>query len=74
MSLMSRHDDVLRKCLDEGPFNGSWLGHHIRDELIQIMADTILSSITAELQEACFYTPFADKTKDISKREQLSIV
>ena len=38
------------------------------------MADTVLSSITAELQEASFYTIIADETKDISKREQLSIV
>ena len=71
---MSRHNDVVRKRLDEGPRNASWLGHHIQDELIQIMADTVLSSITAELQEASFYTIIADETKDISKREQLSIV
>ena len=64
----------VRKCLDKGPRNASWLGHHIQDELIQIMADTVLSSITAELQEASFYTIIADETKDISKPEQLSIV
>ena len=53
----------VRKCLDEGPRNASWLGHHIQDELIQIMADTVLSSITAELQEASFYTIIADETR-----------
>ena len=74
VSLMSRHNDVVRKRLDEGPHNASWLGHHIQDELIQIMADTVLSSITAELHEASFYTIIADETKDISKHEQLSIV
>ena len=67
VSLMSRHNDVLRKHLDEVLRNASWLGHHIQDELIQIMADTVLSSITAELQEASFYTIIADETKDISK-------
>ena len=53
----------VRKCLDKGPRNASWLGHHIQDELIQIMADTVLSSITAELQEASFYTIIADETR-----------
>ena len=74
VSLMSRHSDVLWKHLDEGPLNASGLGHHIQDELIQIMADTVLSSIIAELQEVCFYALIGDESKYISKREQLSKV
>ena len=74
VSLMSRHNDVLRRRLDEGPRNASWLGHHIQNELIQIMADMVLSSITAEVKDSCYFTLIADETKDVSKREQLSIV
>ena len=74
VTLLSRHSDVVRKQLHERPRNASWLGNHIQNELVQIMAEMVLSNITAEVKEACYFTIIADETKDISKREQLSIV
>ena len=52
--------------------HATWLCNHIQNELMQVMAEAVLSSITAEVKEAGYFTIIAE-TKDISKRE-LSIV
>ena len=74
VKFLSKHNDVVSKHLEEGPHNATWLCNHIKNELMQVMAEAVLSSITAEVKEAGYFTIIADETKDISKREQLSIV
>ena len=64
VKLLSKHNDVVSKCLEEGPHNATWLGNHIQNELVQGMADAVLSSITAEVKKAGYFTIIADKTKD----------
>jgi len=70
----SLDNDVVSKHLEEGPHTATWLGNHIQNELVQVMAEAVLSSITAEVKEAGYFTIIADEMKDISKREQLAIV
>lgn len=74
VKFLSKHNDVVSKCLEEGPHNVTWSGDHIQNELVQVMAEAVLSNITAEVKEAGYFTIIADETKDISKSEQLSIV
>ena len=38
MVLQSRHDDVMKQRLKEGPRNASWLSHEIQNELLSSMA------------------------------------
>ena len=38
------------------------------------MAGKVIKKIEEELSQAVYYTLIADETKDISKKEQLSIV
>ena len=71
--LQSRHDDVVKQRLKEGPRNASWLSHEIQNELLSTMAEWVLLKITAEVKEAGYFTIITDETKDISKCEQLSI-
>ena len=73
MILQSRHDNVVKQRLSEGPRNASWLSHEIQNELLSTMAQWVSSKITAEVKEADYFTIIADETKDISKHEQLSI-
>ena len=74
--LQSRHNETVKQRLETGPRNVSWPGHDMQNELISTMAhgQWVLSKIIAEVKEACYYTLIADKSKDISKCEQLSIV
>ena len=74
VNLVSKHDDVVRKRLVDGPRNATFLGHAIQNELIDVMAGKVIEKIQEELSQAVYYTLIADETKDISKKEQLSIV
>lgn len=74
VKFLSKHNDVVSKRLEEGPHNVTWSGDHIQNELVQVMAEAVLSNITAEVKEAGYFTIIADETKDISKSEQLSII
>lgn len=74
VNLVSKHDDVVKKRLVDGPRNATFLGHTIQNELIQVMAGKIMEKIQQELSQGVYYTIIADETKDISKKEQLSIV
>ena len=73
IKLLSRHDELLHKRIKTGPSNVTWLGHEIQNEVIQVLGKKVLSMITAEVHEAGKYTIIVDETKDVSKREQLSI-
>ena len=64
VKFLSKHNNVVSKRLEEGPHNATWLGNHIQNELVQGMADAVLSSITAEVKKAGYFTIIADKTKD----------
>ena len=74
VNLLSKHDDVVRKRLVDGPRNATFLGHAIQNELIEVMAGKVIKKIQNELNQASYYTIIADETKDISKKEQLSII
>ena len=74
VNLPSKHDDVVRKQLVDGPRNASFLGHAIQNELIEVMAGKMIKKFQNELNQASYYTIIADETKDISKKEQLSII
>ena len=73
VKLLSNHE-VVRKRLEEGPRNATFLGHDIQNELVAVMGRKVMEKIQAEVCEAQYYTIIADESKDISKKEQLSTV
>ena len=42
VNLVSKHDDVVRKRLVDGPRNATFLGHAIQNELIDVMAGKVI--------------------------------
>ena len=74
VKLLSKHDDIIKKRLEAGPQNATFLGHDIQNELVAVMRRKIIEKIQAEVSEAQYYTIIADESKDISKKEQLSII
>ena len=74
VKLLSKHDEVVKKRLEEGPQNATFLGHDIQNELVAVMGRKVMEKIQAEVCEAQYYTIIADESKDISKKEQLSTV
>ena len=72
--LLSRSNEVVKNRLTSGPRNATWLGHHIQNSLISLLASSVQEMIKSELRSAQYFTLIADETKDVSKTEQLSVV
>ena len=53
--------------------SATWLCAAFQNEIIHFLANEVRSMIEKELHEAKYFTVLVDETKDISKREQLSI-
>ena len=73
VNLVSKHDDVVRKRLVDGPHNATFLGHAIQNEFVQVMAEEIMGKIQQELSQAVYYTIIANETKDIITKEGTAI-
>ena len=74
LTFISNHDQIVRKRIKEGPHNSKYTSPEIQNELLGVMGDMVLQTISNEVQKAGIYSLLADETKDISRKEQLSIV
>ncbi|XP_076308624.1 zinc finger protein 862-like [Tachypleus tridentatus] len=66
-------DEIMKKKLS-GPGNAKYTHHDIQNELLDIIVGMIKNYISKEVMEAEHFVSMVDETKDVSKREQLSIV
>ena len=64
----------LARFLKESPSNATCLSPDIQNELIAIIGEEILSTISSEVKEAFCFAVIADETTDKSTKRQLSIV
>ena len=74
LKMVANHDVVVKRYLETSPGNAKYTSPTIQNELLGVMSDIIRKEISAEIQEAGFYSIMADESKDVSKKEQLSIV
>ena len=74
LSLIAKHDPVVKQRLSDGPKNALYTSADIQNELLNIMASMVREKICNKIREAEVYSVLADGTKDYSKKEQLSIV
>ncbi|XP_076348043.1 zinc finger MYM-type protein 1-like [Tachypleus tridentatus] len=72
LDMISRYDDIVKKKLS-GPGNAKYTHHDIQNELLDIIAGMIRKDISKEVMKAEHFALMVDKTKDVSKQEQLSI-
>ena len=68
VKLLSKHDDIIKKCLEEGSQNATFLGHDIQNELVAVMGRKIIEKIQTEVSDAQYYTIITNESKDISKK------
>ena len=69
---MAEHDEIVDARL-HGAQNGKYTHSSVQNALISIMGDLILSDIKEEILQAEFYSIIADETKDLSKKEQMTL-
>lgn len=74
MQLLARHDPSLLQSLQKHPCNATYLSPEIQNELLQIMGNIIRHQIQQEVNKVGFFTLLCDETRDISKKEQMTIV
>lgn len=71
--LRARAEDVseLETWLNRASY--TWLHHDIQNEILELMATTIVSGNLEEIRKAEFYAILIDETPDVSRKEQISI-
>ena len=74
LKIAAQHDEDIQSKLLHGPKIATYLSPEMQNLVIHILADMVRSIITKEIKEATYFTILADETKDISKKEQFSIV
>ncbi|XP_011406506.1 PREDICTED: zinc finger MYM-type protein 1-like [Amphimedon queenslandica] len=74
LQLLARHDPSLLQSLQKHPCNATYLSPEIQNELLQVMGNIIRHQIQQEVNRVGFFTLLCDETRDISKKEQMTIV
>ena len=74
LNLVSKHDPFIKKRLKEGPRNATYTSKAIQNEILDNLAEMVLGEIMDEVKASKYFSVMADETKDISKKEQMSIV
>lgn len=70
LSFAAEDDDILRLWLQN---KQKWTSHEVQDELIEMMAHTVLRNMLQEIRDRDFYSLIVDETTDVSTLEQVSI-
>ena len=73
MQLLSRHSEAVSHRFEQHSKSAVWLSPALQNEIINFLADQVRGFIQQEIQQAKYFIVLADESKDISKREQLSI-
>lgn len=78
VELMARFDPIMKDHLNRvergTASHNSYLGHHVQNELIDLLSSKIISAIVDDIKQAKFFSIILDCTPDISHTEQLSVV
>ncbi len=78
VELMARFDPIMKDHLNRvkrgTASHNSYLGHHVQNELIDLLSSKIISAIVDDIKQAKIFSIILDCTPDISQTEQLSVV
>lgn len=76
ITLISKYDPILEKLLSmpAGKGTANYLSNTIQNEIITLLANTILEQIILSINQSPFFSVIMDTTQDISKIDQLSQV
>lgn len=70
LKLRCLDDDKLRSWMERSKYK--WISHDIINEILSILARSILDKVVSKISERLFFAFMADETTDISKKEQMS--
>lgn len=71
--LKARAEDVPQLESWLGRSGHKWLHHNTQNEILELMASSVISENLKEIKEAEFFSILLDETSDISRTEQVSV-
>ena len=76
LHLIANHDDQFQQSYRNAPIarNALYTSPDIQNQLALIMSNMVREVICAQVRDAVYFSLLVDETKDISKKEQMSIV
>uniref|UniRef100_G3NC70 HAT C-terminal dimerisation domain-containing protein n=1 Tax=Gasterosteus aculeatus TaxID=69293 RepID=G3NC70_GASAC len=78
VELMAMFDPIMKEHLNRvergTASQNSYLGHHVQNEVIELLSSQIISAIVDDIKQAKFFSVILDCTPYISHIEQLSVV
>lgn len=74
LNVVAQHDEIVQRSLAEGSSNAKYTHQSIQNAILNIISNIIRDEIRSEIATAEYYSIICDETKDLSKREQLSLV
>ena len=74
MQLLAKHDNIVMSRLEDGPRNATYTSPEIQNLLLNVMASMVRRQICSAVQCSGPFPLLADECKDVSKKEQMSIV
>ncbi|XP_078022986.1 zinc finger MYM-type protein 1-like [Epinephelus lanceolatus] len=74
LNVISMFDSTVAKKISDNPSNAKYTHHDIQNEIFSVMANMLRKEISDEVKEAECFALMVDESKDVSKKEQISIV
>lgn len=74
LNVIGKFDKTVAQKISDNPRNAKYTHHDVQNELIEIMANMVREQISSEIEEAGLFALIVDESKDVSKKEQVSVV
>ncbi len=73
MDLIAKHSPLIDKKL-KAVGNAKYTSNTIQNEILECLSDMVRESIISEVKENKYFSIIVDETRDLKKKEQLSLV
>ncbi len=76
LDVIGKFDSTVHRKLESNsnPSNAKYVHHNIQNEIFNVMAEMIRKQISDEVKDAEHFALLVDESKDISKKEQISVI